>query len=218
MLTEAQETDYVSRYDGVTAEVLTDGSWLPERRAFWRMTFDGCAGPDVIADLFGDGDALDEEIRASGRWPVIAIGDRFAQIIWHGHDLEGDDYVALAPGRAVSVAARQGHGYGPGLSWAEFRRLATTPQRALLALPALGDADTPPAAVGLITEALVTVGDAAPVAAAEAARQMLASPVHWVGDRSVLVCDGEFAVRKPGGLPDADLRLVTGALLGTGNP
>ncbi len=41
---------------------------------------------------------------------------------------------------------------------------------------------------------------------------MLASPVRWVGDESVLVCDGEYAVRKPGGLPDADLRLVTQAL------
>ncbi|MFI1991913.1 hypothetical protein [Actinoplanes sp. NPDC020271] len=220
MLTEAQAIDYVGRYDGVTAEVLTDGSWLLDRHDFWAATFDGCAEPDLIAALFPDADvhALDEEIRASGHWPVIPIGDRFAQIIWHGHDLEGgDDYVVLVPGRAISVAAREGHGYGPGLCWAEFRRLATTPRRVLLALPALGDTGTPPEAVDLVAEALLTVGDADPGAAAEAARRMLASPVRWVGDDSVLVCDGEYAVRKPGGLPDADLRLVTAGLLHTGN-
>lgn len=217
MLSQAQATDYVGRYEGVAAEVLTERASLLDRRVFWLMTFDGCAEPELIAELFdGEDDdvqAMDEEIRASGRWPVIPIGDRFVQIIWHGHDLEGgDDYVVLAPGRAISVAAREGHGYGPGLSWAEFRRLATTPRRVLLALPALGDADTPPEAVDLVAEALLTVGNDASAAAAEAARQMLGSPAHWVGDDSVLLCDGEYAVRKPGGLPDLDLRLVTEAL------
>lgn len=215
MLTEAQATDYVARYDGVAADVLTDGTPLLERRVFWLATFDGCADPELITELFEDDDvhAFDEEIRASGRWPVIPIGERFARVVWHGPDLEGgDDYVALAPGRAVSVAAREGHGYGPGLSWAEFRRLATTPQRVLLALPALGDADAPPEAVDLVAQALLVAGRTAPVAATAAARQMLDSPAHWVGDDSVLVCDGEYAVRKPGGLSDVDLRLVTQAL------
>ncbi len=214
MLTDGQATDYVRRYDGVPASVLTDGSALLTRRAFWLAMFDGCADPGPIGELFdGDEDtnAFDDEVRESGRWPVLPISDRFAQIIWHGHDHEGgDDYVILAPGRAISIAAREGHGYGPGLSWAEFSRLATTPLRLLLALPALGDADAPPEAVELVAEALLTVGNAAAdTAAAAVARQILDSPVHWVGDDDVLVCDGEFAVRKPGGLPDADLRLVT---------
>jgi hypothetical protein len=222
MVTETQAADYVRRYDGVPADVLTDGSMLLERRAFWPAMFDGCADPELIGALFGDGAAdrdggdvgdpldLDEEIRVSGKWPVIPIGERFARVIWHGPELEGgDDYVVLAPGRAISVAAREGHGYGPGLSWPEFRRIATTPQRVLLALPALGDADAPPEALELVTAALLTVGNNVPAAAAAAARQILDSPVHWVGDERVLVCDGEYAVRKPGGLPDADLRLVT---------
>ncbi|WP_436533990.1 hypothetical protein [Actinoplanes sp. HUAS TT8] len=217
MLTEAQATDYVSRYDDVAADVLTDGVPLLERPVFWQATFDGCADPELIAELFGDDPVqpLDEEIRASERWPVIPIGDHFVQIIWHGYDMEGgDEYVVLTPGRAITVAAREGHGYGPGLSWPEFRRLATTPQRVLLALPALGDADAPPEAVDVVAQALLTVGNTAPLAATEAARQLLAGPVRWVGDETLLVCDGDYAVRKPGGLPDLDLRLVTQALAG----
>lgn len=217
MLTDAQASDYVQRYDGVPASILTEGGPLLSRRVFWLMMFDGSADGELIVELFGgeDGDlgALDDEIRASGRWPVLPVGDRFAHIIWHGHDFAGgDDYVVLAPGRAISVAAREGHGYGPGLSWPEFHRIATTPQRLLLALPALGDADTPPEAADLVAQALLTVGNDAPKAAAVAARQILESAAHWVGDDSLLVCDGEHAVRKPGALPDADLRLVTETL------
>jgi hypothetical protein len=217
VLTDAQATDYVRRYDGVPASILTEGGPLLSRRVFWLAMFDGSADGNLIEDLFDGGDddpgAFDDEIRDSGRWPVISITDRFRHIIWHGPDLEGgDDYVVLAPGRAISVAAREGHGYGPGLSWPEFHRIATTPQRLLLALPALGDADTPPEAAGLVAQALLTVGNDAPAAAAAAAGQILESTAHWVGDDSLLVCDGEHAVRKPGALPDADLRLVTEAL------
>ncbi|GLW31088.1 hypothetical protein [Actinoplanes regularis] len=217
MLTDGQATDYVRRYDGVPASVLTDGSALLTRSVFWAAMFDGCADPEMIGELFdGDHDtnAFDDEIRESGGWPVIPISDRFVEIIWHGPDSEGgDDYVVLAPGRAISIAARAGHGYGPGLSWAEFSRLATTPQGLLVALPALGDADAPPSAVEMVAEALLTVGNgAAGAAAAGVARQLLDSPVRWVGDDDVLICDGEFAVRKPGGLSDAELRLVTGML------
>ncbi|GIF02565.1 hypothetical protein [Actinoplanes siamensis] len=217
MLTDAQATDYVRRHDGVPAKTLSDGSALLEHRAFWAAMFDGAAAPELITELFdGAGDdttALHEQIRSSAHWPVIPISDRFTRISWYGPNLEGgDDYVVLAPGRAVPIAARQGRGYGPGLSWPELTRIATTPRRLLLALPALGDADAPPEAVDQVTEALLTVGGDARPAAREVARQMLESPVCWVGDDDMLVCDGEFAVRTPGALPDADLRLVTQAL------
>jgi hypothetical protein len=217
VLTDAQASDYVRRYDGVPASILTDGGSLLSRRVFWLLMLDGSADGELIGELFDGGDddtgALDDEIRDSGRWPVISISERFAHIIWRGHDLEGgDDYVVLTPGRAISVAAREGHGYGPGLSWPEFRRIATTPQRLLLALPAFGDAETPPEAAELVAQALLTVGNDAPAAAAAAARQILESAAHWVGDDRMLICDGEHAVRKPGALPDTDLRLVTAAL------
>ncbi|BCJ39564.1 hypothetical protein GCM10010168_92570 [Actinoplanes ianthinogenes] len=215
MLTEEQAADYVRRYDGVAATILTDGAGLVRRRVFWLAMFDGCAEPELILELFEGEDlaALDEEIRASGRWPVIPIGERFAQVVWHGHEFEGGtDYVVLTPGRAISVAAREGHGYGPGLSWAEFDRLATTPERLLLALPALGDADAPPEAVERVAAALITVGRDAPAAATEAARQILDNPARWSLDGDILLCDGAYTVRKRGGLPDADLRAVTAAL------
>jgi hypothetical protein len=217
MLTDEQAADYVRRYDGVPATILTDGAGLLSRRVFWLAMFDGCADPELISELFAGGDddtgALDEEIRESGRWPVISICDRFAHVIWHGHDFEGgDDYVVLTPGRAISVAAREGHGYGPGLSWPEVERLAITPERLLLALPALGDAGAPPEAVERVAAALLTVGDDAPAAATEVARQILDNPAHWTWDGDVLLCDGEYAVRKKGGLPDADLELVTRTL------
>ncbi|GAA4608632.1 hypothetical protein BJY16_006939 [Actinoplanes octamycinicus] len=217
MLTDEQAADYVRRYDGVSATILTDGSGLVARRVFWLTMFDGCAESELIGELFGGEDediaGFSDELRAAERWPVIPIGERFAQVIWHGHDFEGgDDYVVLTPGRAISVAAREGHGYGPGLSWAEFDRLATTPERLLLALPAFGDADAPPEAADRIAAAFTAVGKDAPAAATEAARQILDNPARWTTDEDVLVCDGDYAVRKRGGLPDADLRLVTATL------
>jgi hypothetical protein len=217
MLTDEQAADYVRRYDGVPPTVLTDGAGLLSRRVFWLAMFDGCADPELIGELFDGGDddtnALDEEIRESGRWPVIPVSDRFAHVIWHGPDFEGgDDCVVLAPGRAISVAAREGHGYGPGLSWPEFDRLATTPERLLLALPALGDAAAPPEAVERIAAALLTVGNDAPAAATEIARQILDNTAGWSWDGDLLLCDGEYAVRKKGGLADDDLLLVTRVL------
>ncbi|WIM93220.1 hypothetical protein ACTOB_005192 [Actinoplanes oblitus] len=217
MLTDEQAADYVRRYDGVPATILTDGTDLVRRRVFWLAMFDGCAESELIAELFGGEDddiaALDDELRAAERWPVIPISDRFVQVIWHGHDFEGgDDYVVLTPGRAISVAAREGHGYGPGLSWAEFDRIGTTPERLLLALPAFGDADAPPEAAERVAAAFLAVGGGASAAASEAARQILDNPARWSPDGDVLVCDGEYAVRKRGGLPDDDLRLVTAAL------
>ena len=105
------------------------------------------------------------------------------------------------------------------LSWPEAERfvsrgrLGTRAQRLLLLLPALGDANTPKEAVGLVAAALLTVGIQAcdPAVADEAARELLEHPAHWTWQDEVLVCDYDHAVRRQGGMRPEDLLLAANA-------
>jgi hypothetical protein len=230
MFDPGQAFDYVRRYDQVAPDVLADGAWLLHRRAFWLSLVDGFADPDLVGALFdGDDDdvwKLDEQIRASGRWPALRFdvqGSDFAMVCWYGQDDEGGyDFLVLpaGSGRCISVAAVEGHGYGPGLSWPEAERLVErgqlgiAAQRLLLLLPALGDADTPTSAVGLVADALLTVGNStcSRTVALQAAQQLLESEAQWVTQDGVLLCNDDHAVRRPGGLPSSDLFEVTRAL------
>ncbi|MEV6305539.1 hypothetical protein AB0M02_39415 [Actinoplanes sp. NPDC051861] len=226
MLTHDQAVDFVRRYDGVPPEILADGTWMLTRRAFWLSLVDGSAEPDLVGALFDgeddDLEAFDDQIRSSGRWPVVNLGP-LAVVLWHGYEFEGGyDFVVLPPGtdRCVSIAAVEGHGHGPGLSWPEVQRLvthatvATPEQRLLLLLPALGDAETPDSAIDQVAAALLTVGntDCPPKLAEEAARQILEDTAHWTTTHNTVTCDAEYAVRRPGGLSPSDLLLVTQAL------
>jgi len=242
MLDHSQALDYLRRYRDVTPEILADGAWLLERRAFWLNLVSGYAEAELVSALFeGEDDdawALGEQIRESGEWPVLRFGTGradFAVVHWHGYDFEGGfDFLVLpdeaddaegaegaeGAGRCLSVAALEGHGYGPGLSWPEARRLVewgrlgTPEQRLLLVLHALGDADTPEEAVAMVGSALLSVGnhDCDPTVAEQAARQLLECEVRWTWHDGALVCDNADATRTPGGLSLADLRLVTRAL------
>ncbi|MBO3740137.1 hypothetical protein [Actinoplanes flavus] len=224
MLDLDQSRDYVSRYDGVDSSVLTDGSWLLDQPGFWMSLVDGFTGADLWPDLdvLDDITVLYERIRESGTWPVLQVTDHLAVIVWHGYDDEGGiDYVILPPGtgRCLSIAAVEGHGHGPGLSWPEAMRavdhgrLGTPAQRLLLLLPAVGDADTPPAAIDLVVSALREL--VAPEAESgdlhQAAEEMLDSDVTWsTGDTAT--CEADHAPRGTGGLPPAELALITRAL------
>ncbi|XVU25456.1 hypothetical protein ACQPZJ_51220 [Actinoplanes sp. CA-054009] len=224
MLDLEQSRDYVARYDGVDPSVLTDGAWLLDQPGFWLRLVDGFTGADLWPDfsVFDDMEALDERIRQSGTWPVLQVTDHLAVILWHGHDHEGGiDYVILPPesARCLSIAAVEGHGYGPGLSWPETLRavnhghLGTPAQRLLLLLPALGDAATPPEATDLVASALheLAAPEANPASLHQAAEEMLASDVTWSSD-DISTCDADHAPRNPAGLPAADLILISRAL------
>jgi hypothetical protein len=231
MIDHPQALDYVRRYDGVAPEVIADGSWLLARPAFWLSLLDGYADPDLLDTLFegtgADPEALHEEVTASGRWPVLRLGAEpadLAMVYWHGPDDEGGyDYVVLPEGgRCISVAAQEGHGHGPGLSWPEAWRLAergtlgTAAQRLFLMLPALGDADVPKEAVDTVAAALREVVNPAcdGSVARELAEELLEDPARWSRQGEALVCDDEHSVRAPGGLPSEDLLLVSRALAG----
>jgi hypothetical protein len=167
-------------------------------------------------------EALHERIRESGTWPVLQVTDHFAVIVWNGYDHEGGiDYVVLPPGtgRCLSIAAVEGHDYGPGLSWSEVMRvvdhgqLGTPAQRLVLLLPAVGDADTPPEAIDLVMSALreLVAPEAEPGDLRQAAEEMLDSDVTWSsGDTAT--CDADHAPRSLGGFPPADLALISRAL------
>ncbi|WP_319463061.1 hypothetical protein [Micromonospora sp. RTP1Z1] len=205
MLDHPQAEDYLRRYEDVSPDILADGTWLLQRRTFWLSLMAGYADPELVGALFDgdddDADELDELIRQSGRWPVLRLGAGqadFAVVCWHGYDYEGGyDFLVLpdGSGRRISVAAREGHGYGPGLSWPEAERLVsrgrlgTRAQRLLLLLPALGDANTPKEAVGLAAAALLTVGSQAcdPAVADEPAPAAARTP-----------CPLDMARRGPG--------------------
>lgn len=228
MIDHSQALDYVRRYDGVAPEILADGTWLLDRPAFWLSLLDGYADPELLDTLFEDADAdpdtLHEEVVASGRWPVLHLAAQLAMIYWHGHDDEGGyDFVVLPEdGRCISVAAQEGHGHGPGLSWPEARRLAergtlgTAAQRLFLLLPALGDADVPEEAVAAVAAALREVVNPAcdGSVARDLAQELLEDPARWSRQGEALVCDYEYSVRAPGGLPPEDLLLVSRALAG----
>ncbi|GAA2601435.1 hypothetical protein GCM10010435_96040 [Winogradskya consettensis] len=211
MLDRAQAEDYVRRYDGVSADVLSDGSRLLGERAFWCSLVDGNVDGELVEALFGDEDspALYELMQESGQWPVLRLSPGYAVIIWFGYDDEGgEDHVVLTgDGRCVSVAAREGHGYGPGLSWREAERLVewgmlgTKEQRLLLMLTALGDVDAHQALGPRVVEALLSVAvpGCDPAVAGEAARQLLESDVRWsTQDDGALVCDEKYSPRSTG--------------------
>ncbi|MFC7529637.1 hypothetical protein [Actinoplanes sp. GCM10030250] len=229
MLNHDQATDYVRRYHGVPPEILTDGTWLLTRRAFWLSLVDGAAEPDLVGELFDgeddDLEAFDDEVRKSGTWPVLNLGP-LAFVSWHGSDFEGGyDYVVLPEntGRCLSIASMEGHGHGPGLSWPEARRLVdhgtlgTPGQRLLLILPALGDAAVPDEAIPQVAAALLAAGNPGcdPAVADHAARQLLADEAGWTWQGETLTCDFEYSVRNPNGLSPADLLLVTRTLAAT---
>ena len=234
MLHHDEAVDFLRRYDGVSPQTLGDGEWLLERRAFWASLLYGVVDEDRLDELLGSGaegvwltdqiDEFHEEIEKSGRWPVLrfgAGGSDLAMIAWHGHGAEGYDFVVLpGDGRCISVAAVEGGFYGPGLSWPEAKRmiergrLGSAGQRLLLLLRAWGDADTPVDVVNQVAEALLAVGNptCAHETAAEAARQLVDDEARWTTQDEALVCDGERAVRRPGGLPLKDLIALTKAL------
>ncbi|MEV6602450.1 hypothetical protein AB0M36_37215 [Actinoplanes sp. NPDC051346] len=240
MLARDEAVDYLRGFDGIPPEslqleLLSDGTWLLERQAFWASLLYDAADEELLDALFGSGegtwltDQIDElwkEIEQSGRWPVLRFGTQtgdFALAIWHVADeTEGHDFVVLpGDGRCISVAAVAAHSYGPGLSWPEAKRLigrgtlGSAAQRLLLLVRALGDTDMPTDVVGRVAEALLAVGDAAcsKETAMEAAQQLVTGrEVRWSVQDDVLICDSEYAARRPGGLPPEDLVNVTQAL------
>lgn len=238
MLNHDEAVDYLNSFDGIDPEVLqpelvSDGSWLLERREFWAsLLYDG-ADEELLDALFGGEEGvfdqmndLWKEIERTGNWPVLRLGTQagdFALAIWYVIDeTEGHDFLVLpGDGRCIAVAAIAAHSYGPGLSWPEAQRLiergslGSPAQRLLLLVRALGDGDSMAEMVEQVADALLAVGNAVcpRETAVEAARQLLEDRGgSWSMHGDVLVCDNDSAARRLGGLPPEDLLKVTRAL------
>jgi hypothetical protein len=238
VLNHDEAVDYLNGFDGIPPEVLqpellSDGSWLLERREFWAsLLYDG-ADEELLDALFGGEQGVFDqmtdickEIERSGTWPVLRLGTQagdFALINWYVIDeTEGHEFVVLpGDGRCITVASVAAHSFGPGVSWPEAQRLVergvlgSSAQRLLLLVRALGDGDYLAEMVDQVADALLAVGDAAcpRETAVEAARQLLEDRGgSWSRHGDALVCDNEYAARRLGGLPPEDLLKVTRAL------
>ncbi|MGA5821011.1 hypothetical protein ACPC54_24470 [Kitasatospora sp. NPDC094028] len=141
------------------------------------------------------------------------------------------EYVAHHPSweEAEVLARDSGHWRGPGLSWSELTAAADNAlpggttidpdTRLLLLLPALGDADLPPAAAKRLAAVLrARLGAAQPgrLAAFMLRRQGMAGPARWsAGAHGVRVDDGRYSFRNPenrDAMPDCRLAQLSAAL------
>ncbi|MFE2407442.1 hypothetical protein ACFXDE_03755 [Kitasatospora sp. NPDC059408] len=157
------------------------GEHLAGDLAFWFAHFVISFGvEDETAEEYGvDADAHEAMIERLGdaAAPGTALrvpfdGGHSAYVVWQNWEDESTvDYLVHHPawGRLGFLAQDGPHGSGPGLSWPELVKLAGSAQdgadgladparRLLLLLPALGDADTPAGARGVVAKALADVG------------------------------------------------------------
>ncbi|MGW2250071.1 hypothetical protein ACWCXH_07715 [Kitasatospora sp. NPDC001660] len=143
-------------------------------------------------------------------------GGHTAYVAWQNWEDEStvDYFVHHAAWGRLGFLAQDGpHGSGPGLSWRELVKLAGSPQdgadgladpahRLLALLPALGDADTPGEAQGIVAKALARVGFR-PESVEELAAALLDEPgramqPRWsVADGSpIAVCSSGYSPRQ----------------------
>ncbi|MEU8513537.1 hypothetical protein AB0C76_18390 [Kitasatospora sp. NPDC048722] len=157
------------------------GDHLADDLAFWFTHFVISFGvEDEAAEEYGvDPEAHEAMIARLGdaEEPGTALrvpfeGGHSAYVVWQNWEDESTvDYLVHHPawGRLGFLAQDGPHGSGPGLSWPELVKLAGSAQdgadgladparRLLLLLPALGDADTPAGARGVVADALADVG------------------------------------------------------------
>ncbi|WP_406859276.1 hypothetical protein ABZO31_02865 [Streptomyces sp. HUAS MG47] len=148
-----------------------------------------------------DADAAYEALSDPERWPVFRVpfggGHTVVVQACNLPDDPGTQYVVTHPDwdHRGHLATLDGHHAGPGLAWSELLRIARTPDlqapglhdphvRLLLLLPVLGDADLPPAAGGIVRDALVRVGapedEAGRLSEALLVDHPLWEPAEWI--------------------------------------
>ncbi|MEU3792371.1 hypothetical protein [Streptomyces fructofermentans] len=188
--------------EGYEDDPLVAGEELLSRPGFWAAHLlwlgETGEGPEPEPAWFGadeaDADAAYEALCDETRWPVFRIP--FAgghSVLVLGRNLAedaGTEFFVTHPSwdRLGHLATADGHQAGPGLAWRELIHIARTPDpaaegvqdphaRLLLLLPALGDADLPEDALGVLRDALVRVGTPARRAAAVAEALLVEHPL-----------------------------------------
>ena len=153
-------------------------AWIEESESDEDSDADD-AGEFTPAEWFGVSEAEFDEAYAAlydePEWPVFRIpfpdGHMAVVVQRNFPEDSGTEYFIQHPGwgRIGYLATLDGHWAGPGLAWRELVHIARNPgpeeaegirdphQRLLLLLPALGDAERPDDAAGLVVEALVSI-------------------------------------------------------------
>ncbi|WP_329375930.1 hypothetical protein OG625_00860 [Streptomyces sp. NBC_01351] len=167
---------------GFENDPLTAGEGLLSLPGFWPayllwlcQSEDNEPEPGWFGVDEADTDAAYEALTDEEQWPVFRIpfgaGHTVVVLGRNLADDAGTEYFVSHPewDRHGYLATVDGHQAGPGLAWRELTHIADTPDprapgvqalhvRLLLLLPALGDADLPAEATGLVGDALVQVG------------------------------------------------------------
>ncbi|WP_392673208.1 hypothetical protein [Streptomyces sp. LN785] len=168
--------------DGFENDPLVPGDELLALPGFWAayllwlcQTEEDDPDPEWFGVDEADTDAAYEALSDEERWPVFRIpfgGGHTAVVLGRNlADDAGTEYFISHPewDRHGHLATVDGHQAGPGLSWPELTHIANTTDpdspgvhaphaRLLLLLPALGDADLPDEAAGLLGSALTQAG------------------------------------------------------------
>lgn len=154
----------------------------------------------------------------------LADTARLRLVIRNFEDDEGVDYLVEpgGGGKAIEIAALEGHFRGPALAWPELINATGQPdrrfgpaERLLLLLPGCADTARPGTAVHTVAEAVTVVG--ARSAARQVAVELLDTgrywqPCRWTEADGTRLCEGSHAYRQLGGaLSPADLRMVSQA-------
>ncbi|SDK00775.1 hypothetical protein [Streptomyces indicus] len=220
---------------------LVQGDAYMSNPLFWPVHLGaGLRGEDAQRAAFGaDWDAAREllsALSAQDAWPVFTVplpSGHTIHIVYRNYEGErGVDYLIHHQTwpEAESLAAVDGHFMGPGISWPELLSTARRPAadgpdgfdaRLLLLFPALGDADIPEEATGLLTAALAAltvIEEPAEVADILVENQGLWTSAQWRWEGGAWINDGGHSYRNPGNafaLPTERLLEISDALTGT---
>jgi hypothetical protein len=216
----------------VDPSVLVDATGWLDQPACWPALLYSVGGSPTAAEAFdidlADLDVMLERMERPGRWPVFCVrlsNGYQMNLLWRNFDDDaGLDYLLTNSdsGQLVRVASLEGCCRGPALSWQELVAVAQLPdpqltpaERLLMLLPAMTDASMPANAAVIVAEAVTAVGGHRH--AEEVANELLTAnrhywgPTEWRDSDGVLVCLGEYSVRRIGG-PWADRQLIMAAL------
>lgn len=220
---------------------LSDGSGLLSIEGFWAAYYlaHGIEDEDLVLSAL---DVSEEAVRSAyselsnpNEWPVFTIrlpgSSEISVIVRNYEEDNGFDYMISREGMGSSIrlASFEGGGFGPGISWAELKRVADcakTPlrraQRLLLLAPAYGDdVDTVEAGLELASAfQLVGGSDRADDLAHVLAEGSCTwgQPTWRYDDDEILLCDGEYGSRNPASVFSIGCERISmaGGILGLG--
>lgn len=215
-------SDYQEYFTGEDGIPLSEGDHLLSREGFWAAYYLAVGVEDeelVFSALNTSEDAAQsayQELSDSSGWPVFTLplsgSSEAGVIVRNFEDDNGFDCMIAAEGVSPSIrlAALEGGGFGPGLSWSELKGVARfsdtlldRAQRLMLLAPFFGDAAGGTEAQAEFAGALQLVSgspDSGKLAQVLVEGSFTWGRPTWSRDRNgILVCDGEYCPRNPEG-------------------